>query len=354
MSGDVNGESMLIDLTVEQQRICAVEIKLRRVHAAERLSGLPVHDAVRLMPLLHAVCARAQSAAATAARDAAFGNPQNPSIDDEVAAEAAREHLLSISTGVARSALAETFRSLREPRELRRLLDSVLLGIPTEQWLALSTTTELFGWAQHSEAVLAQEFRRRHVLAEPPASAIGSLPVLLAATSGEYWPDIPPAFSTHPQWHGTPAEVGAVSREGSRLVLRELKDRPLLQRWLARVVELARYACADPAALLGRVSAVALTPGHGRSVVETARGMLLHDLTIAEDRVVRYRVVAPTEWNFHPDGPLREWLEGLPVSSADLALDFARRAAEALDPCVEHRCVVRWGNSAEKRHGAAS
>ena len=43
--------------------------------------------------------------------------------------------------------------------------------------------------------------------------------------------------------------------------------------------------------------------GHGAGVVETARGPLAYFVDAADGRVRRLRSVAPTEWNFHPDGP---------------------------------------------------
>lgn len=337
----VNVGSLLIDVEVGPHEIRAVKIELQRARVAAQIQGLAMLDAVRLLPILHSLCARAHAAAAAAATSAAAGSCPAPSIDRDVASEAAREHLMSVMTGAARAALPEAFRALNVTRELRELLDGALLGIPTEQWLGFSSTAELLRWADLSDSPLAQELRARWRLPEPSASAIRTLPILLATATLDHWTEIPPGFSTRPNWLGCPAEVGPIAREESRPLLRELKDRPLLQRWVARVVELARYACGDPAVVLGQVSAVTVASGGGRSVVETARGMLMHEVEISNDRVARYRIIAPTEWNFHPDGPLRRWLEGLPVGSLDLARDMARRAAEALDPCVEFRCVVR-------------
>lgn len=331
---------MLIEVALEQERIAAVEVKLRRVQVAARLCGLSVREIARAMRLLYSLCAHAHGAAAAAALASARGDIRATALDDEVAAEAAREHLLAVSTGVVKSFLPDAVRALRRPGELRRFLDGPLIGLPTEEWLRLSSTSGLTDWAEGSEAALAREFRRRWMLAEPQPSAIRHLPALDAAASLECWPEIPAGFAATPEWGGAPAEVGAISRESARLVLGDLHDRPLLQRWLARVIELARYACADPTALLGRVSAASPGPNRGRAAVETARGTLMHDVRIADDRIVRYVVVAPTEWNFHPDGLMRRWLVGLLFSSSAAALELAQRAAATLDPCVECRCVI--------------
>ncbi|MBK6630066.1 MAG: nickel-dependent hydrogenase large subunit [Betaproteobacteria bacterium] len=51
--------------------------------------------------------------------------------------------------------------------------------------------------------------------------------------------------------------------------------------------------------------------------METARGTLLHQVTLAGDHVAHYRIVAPTEWNFHPRGAFRARPAGLPGEERD-------------------------------------
>jgi len=66
-----------------------------------------------------------------------------------------------------------------------------------------------------------------------------------------------------------------------------------------------------------------------------ARGLLLHWVQLDGDGAVRdYRVLAPTEWNFHPDGALARAVAAL----APVDLDAARLLAAAYDPCVT--CTV--------------
>jgi coenzyme F420-reducing hydrogenase alpha subunit len=81
---------------------------------------------------------------------------------------------------------------------------------------------------------------------------------------------------------------------------------------------------------------VPVAPGIGRALVETARGLLMHEIVLDGDKVAEYFIVAPTEWNFHPQGPLA----GLAAGGADAlgSRGAARRgralAVAALDPCV--------------------
>ena len=47
-----------------------------------------------------------------------------------------------------------------------------------------------------------------------------------------------------------------------------------------------------------------------------------------------YTIVAPTEWNFHPQGALAQGLVGRRVADAEHAVRDARVLVQALDPCV--------------------
>jgi coenzyme F420-reducing hydrogenase alpha subunit len=148
-----------------------------------------------------------------------------------------------------------------------------------------------------------------------------------------------PAFCAQPLWCGAPAETGAVAR---------LSEQPLLAAWiaqrgrgagarlLARLLELAalptRLSACLPDTGAALVRAWSLGDNIGLAGVETSRGLLLHVVRLRQGKVAEYRIVAPTEWNFHPDGPLAQALSGL-APGADLAVR-AQLVAQSLDPCV--------------------
>jgi Ni,Fe-hydrogenase I large subunit len=111
------------------------------------------------------------------------------------------------------------------------------------------------------------------------------------------------------------------------------KGGPFRVRWLARLREWLAWCCESPACLLGRISAETVVPGVGRSAVETGRGLLLHEISVADETITDLVIVAPTEWNFHPRGVLAEWLQG----GAEPSLVDA--AIRALDPCVPARIL---------------
>ena len=90
----------------------------------------------------------------------------------------------------------------------------------------------------------------------------------------------------------------------------------------------------------GTASAVPVASGIGRTMVETARGLLMHEIVLDGERIADYSIVAPTEWNFHPQGPLAGWLTGREASDHEALRNFAACGVAALDPCV--RWDLQW------------
>ena len=78
----------------------------------------------------------------------------------------------------------------------------------------------------------------------------------------------------------------------------------------------------------------------GAFAVETARGLLLHRARVHDECVVDYQIVAPTEWNFHPDGALVRGLVGVAAADPAELLRRARLDVHSLDPCVACRVGI--------------
>jgi hypothetical protein len=70
---------------------------------------------------------------------------------------------------------------------------------------------------------------------------------------------------------------------------------------------------------------------------------LLRDDAPATTRVLGYRILAPTEWNFHPAGVVAMALadiaaaEGLSTAEREAR---SRMVITAVDPCVDYRLSV--------------
>ena len=317
-----------------------VRVRSRRPAIASFLAGRPPSVVETALPLLYAICRRAQGAAAATALAAAGGNVAATAVSAAVAAEAVRELLFAALTGDARRQLAEAQRRLFDIPSLRTFLQDELFGMPLQAFHELRDEADLLAWADAGAAPLQIEARRRLALAEPAAAQVPSLPLYQAAEMLQGLPAIDAAFAAQPQWQGAAAETGPLARQGAQVLVARLAARPLLQRWIARLMDLAQHAGGEAASLLGQVSAASPEAGLGISLVETARGVLLHQARLRQDAIADYVIVAPTEWNFHPQGAIPAWLTGRDAPTIEIARDWLHRAAEALDPCVVCQLLV--------------
>jgi Ni,Fe-hydrogenase I large subunit len=174
----------------------------------------------------------------------------------------------------------------------------------------------------------AAELAASDVVPLPPADA-----AVLAEIAGAMDADLD--FERTPAWRGAPAETGAIARVASTTAFDTCRagDRDAaIARCAARLIELARLASAEPPTLSG---ALPLAAGEGIGWVETARGLLVHRVRLGMDtRIAAYRVVAPTEWNFHPDGAVPRGLAAATFADAAAAARAARWLVQSLDPCV--------------------
>lgn len=159
-----------------------------------------------------------------------------------------------------------------------------------------------------------------------------------------------PDFVQHPQWRGQCAETGVWTRlhhHAENGTLHHNAWTRLGARWM----ELVNLTATDPLTADGNrpslLDSGALSLGAGQAIAwcEMARGLLLHWVQLdPQGRVGDYRVLAPTEWNFHADGALARALTALPAHDTAAA----RCLAAAYDPCVD--CSVLGTAIEESAH----
>ena len=146
-----------------------------------------------------------------------------------------------------------------------------------------------------------------------------------------------PDFVQHPLWRGQCAETGTWTRLSHQVQCDTLHHNAWT-RLGARWMELVNLTAAAPTTTDGHrdfpLDSGALLLGDGQAIAwcEMARGLLLHWVQLdPQGRVEDYRVLAPTEWNFHPDGALAHALAALPEQDTTSAWCLAA----AFDPCVD-------------------
>ncbi|RVU32940.1 nickel-dependent hydrogenase large subunit [Neptunomonas marina] len=81
--------------------------------------------------------------------------------------------------------------------------------------------------------------------------------------------------------------------------------------------------------------------GAAIGLAHASRGLLLHHLVQDEGQVVQYRVVSPTEWNFHPHGVVSQLLSGV-VVAADKVQALVELVVACVDPCVHSEIEINY------------
>ena len=360
----------------------------RPVRAARLFVGRGVEETARLLPALFSICANAQAAASAQALERALGLEPEPRLAGLrarlVEAETLREHLWRIlldwprlqgrepdsaamaqvmgQYGMLRRALAgigDPFRpgaTWTEPdrpaadqaaAELASLVASRVFGERPADWLTrVDGFAGLDAWSARTGTGAAQLVRRviDSDQGDLGRSPIGPLPAL-SDRDLDPWLCGPEAdaFVARPTWNGAPRETSPLTRNLSCTLVGTLTGshgNGLLTRLAAQLLELARLTAggSTPADREMTGSGSGLEPGLGLGLaqVQAARGLLVHRARIADDRVADYRILAPTEWSFHPEGVVASGLADLAQRAAhsDL-LPLARLFVAAVDPCVD-------------------
>jgi uptake hydrogenase large subunit len=358
-----------VRLSCADRRVTGVHISSSRTALPKTLvQARPARDVQRLVPLLFSVCARAHGAASHAAIDAACSTPVDPADRaDEVRAvivEAVQETvwrlLIDWPRAMGEPAIVGPVARVRQAASamtdagvaldaLLAIVDAVvdehLYGIPPGEWLATMSLVAFDQWVARGGTLAARLLRR--LADESPGLGTSDVALMPDATLeslnrallGELELD-PANCASLPLWAGRPAETGALARQSATPLVSALRARDghtAATRFVARLVELAtllsqlrQHAAAEPAA----VRSHAVRDGVGIGLAETARGLLLHRVRVDGDRVADYCIVAPTEWNFHPDGPLQALRGHKATDAARLERD-AGTVVQSLDPCVE-------------------
>lgn len=356
---------LTIGVRWDGERIVAVNLDSARPVAACRiLEGRPAAEALALVPRLFSLCGRAQAAAAALALAASgsLAAPATAALERRVAVESILECLWRLLHDLPR-ALDEPSRldplapvrrdllaALADGAEgalagalagLRRLLAREVLG-PGEgpghdadayrQWLA-SAPTPVAAWLAALDARGFGDWGHGATPLMPPRPGTEALRHLAGRLERE------PGFADRPDWLGRPVETGALAaRQEEPLVrqLRQVRGHGCATRFAARLADLRGLvdglADGDPLPLTGSLS---LGEAAGLGWVQTARGLLLHRVACTPTgQVASYRVLAPTEWNFHPGGALVGGLEAQPAANAADLQRGVTLAVLALDPCV--------------------
>ncbi|MDR2215601.1 MAG: hypothetical protein LBE59_07155 [Nevskiaceae bacterium] len=241
-------------------------------------------------------------------------------------------------------------------------------------WLGIAPATWLQQWKQHGSywledwsrggatwlSALLRESQSADVLL--PIHAVPALSIAddwnALRELGQMLEQHGDDFIAAPQWRGRCAHTGVWSR------LHDASPRPPRSTWTllgSRIAELICLCLPTDGPHGGNwLRWGALSTGHtkGLAWVEMARGLLIHQVSLhiqASDRaqVKSCQVLAPTEWNFHPEGIAARTLASLPAHMPNTAARIQLLMA-ALDPCLPFRVAptTRRAEAARQVHHA--
>jgi hypothetical protein len=353
-----------LNITHNGRAITGVNISSSRPQAFQLLKNKTPEQAVQLAQSLFSLCGKAQGAAAEAAVAAARGVAlvRHDALERVVACEVLQEHwwrllldwpkmlgLPQQQTNFIRwhASLRQIAAKQSDMLALKREVESLWLGMPVAEWLEISHWQDFQRWWNTGNSPAANLFATLAAAdtqtARPVTSLLPTTSLLpdstateiLAACQDKFNAD----FAACPVWNMAPAETGALAYHADVPLLQQaLRERPsrVSARVLARLYDALQMISGNFA---GRLDYAGSQQNTGLAVVRTARGLLIHQVCIAADRVQDYLVVAPTEWNFHPAGTLVTGLLGVQGDARQLA-QMAEKQVLSLDPCVGYEIKV--------------
>ena len=338
---------------------------------AERLThGKSAAAAPDLLAAVFNLCGQSHRLCATLALQAASGDtsPLNDAARRQLHSETRREHLRRITldwplqlaasadqqTAFQQAALA-SYQALQarnrpapEDAALPDWLETQWLGLPARQWLTRWDEAPhdwLRHWCASTPGWLPELLAHAQSASDSPMAAprplqVHAAPHALMALAGQLQASA--AFTRQPHWQQQSAETGPWTR------LNQPHPETFNTAWLrlgARLAELVRLSLPEDGDDSGHSSAQWLQSGSlsigenaGLAWVEMARGLLIHfiqtDCPGAGAKIRLCRVLAPTEWNFHPEGAVAQQLETLPARLTPDNAQHVRALMTAFDPCV--------------------
>jgi hypothetical protein len=233
---------------------------------------------------------------------------------------------------------------MRLTAELEALIDASIFNGRLAGFRAITGEAQLRDWLRQNDAPpasLLNDLYNRNWTAIGQ-NDIACLPELEAeALNQQMRNEDLTAFCRTPRWLGRCFESTPLARQRSHPLIVGLQNRygnSLMVRFLARLLEVAaiprRLSRFNEQKAMSAI--VPNADGIGLAQVQAARGLLIHRLELRHGRVYDYRIVAPTEWNFHPEGAVAQGLKRLKAEDPNALRRQAELLINAVDPCVRY------------------
>ncbi len=351
-------------------------------HAPLQIAGLvrgkTPQVAAAIFPLIYSVCGNAQAHAAALALEAAGGITGDPATANArailTALESWRESLLRVvadwpatlgepaDLSAARPAmnyLAHMKAALFDDgdpfalgavavpdqrnvlaivAEAEQLAGELVFGEASERFLARRGQSGLLDWAQAQATPAAAFLLKLTNSGWADEAAIDAASLELPQAPGDIGQWLAFARGERSDFDiAAVPETTLYSRRRNEQPVAGLRSGAMGARYVARLAELARLPVEMRDLVTGRARPDAcsgMAGGHGIAVVEAARGLLTHAVRLEAGRVADYRVVSPTDWNFHTRGIAARCLATL--GDREDRIEMAHLVVRAIDPCVAY------------------
>ena len=374
----IDAGQLQITLSVSAQKVQGVEItSTRPLHTSRLFIGKTPEQTLALLALLFYVCGIAQAFAAHTALSQALGLDENPAatlarqvlLDVEII----REHSwwLLINRDKARLApfihLPNQFKKVLfkngnafslnsqlqiDHAQLDKLISQLENAVNDTfagqrlSWLALQHLDNLHAWLHNNTSIPALML---HEIIENNDQNLGHtelnlLPLLDNHQLHQYLSQHNAAdFSRTPSWQGQCYETSCLNRQQNHPLIADLLQQhgnSVFTRLASRLLELASLPDRLQQHSKDLMTASPLKDWQsyfsktGLAQIQASRGLLIHNVALKSGIISHYQIIAPTEWNFQPNGIAALSLQQLTAPNKTLLQQQAAMLINAIDPCV--------------------
>lgn len=373
----------------------------RPLRACELFAGKTIKYTLSTVPLIFSICSKAQTVTVIRAIESAVYSPASNKTESTrealVCLESLREQVLRIlmdwpgyigeQSGSAHLAFVamgidQLMQSL-EPKgvlsfpakefSLRshhrqawecfsRQLGDILFSAKSDQWLKgvllVGDTKRGCSVQSWSESQLTQSARFMHWLSHQEwknagSSAVRHLPKIDDQDLARRLSSNHEQFTSAPRWNGQSYELSWFSRQQTRpnsvvtalsKSLSSQHGNGIYVRMVARLLEVASLlAQLDSYFIQGHQLKAPVSTQQGLAHSNAARGKLTHYVQVEDSIIDRFIILAPTEWNFHPQGVAADSLTQLQPDTRQGVGALTKQAElliHAIDPCVGYQLRV--------------
>ena len=371
-----------IKLNLSEGRLKCELSSSRPLQASRLFIGKPIDSVLKTIPMLFNICGKAQAIATLRAAESYTGQTANESVEIQREAliwlESLREQLwqillewpknlaetvdaplmASISQSIhkisqsinhndsllRRDSVVNIINQQEAWHSLKQIIENDVLGEPYQHWLN-EPLLDIEHWAT-KKANLASRFV--HWLQQQIWQNTGTSPIAPLTrwdnsqlqkrlTTEQY------DFTQTPDWNGQAHEVSWFSSQQYHPMVEQLlkmHGNGIYTRVITRLVGLADLTQKLDRFFSHSEQSFHYQASNGMAHVEAARGRLTHNIKMNGGTVEQLNILAPTEWNFHPNGVAATGLENLQGTTTKELEQQAHCLIHAIDPCVGYSLSI--------------